>query len=187
MPKISKRKIAFIGAPCSGKTTTTMRITAELKELGVNAVAVVSEDEKLHWNWRYFPETPIAHHGAIAKQIYAETAASLRDVDIVVSDRSILDLASIAITDHPKFEIVFRNLIDTWIDTYDNLFYLSPLPYVEDGKRPPNEFRMKTHETLVSLMKDYSSKVIQVEDRTTLINRIGNVIYGVGSDIWKRS
>lgn len=177
MLKQAQCKIAFIGTSCSGKTTAAMGVAHALKKQSVLTGLVISEDSKMPWNWRYFPKDFIAYQGMFARQMYAEVEITLRpDIDVVVSDRSILDLAAIAITDHPTKEQVLKSIVDSWIHTYDYLFYLPPIEnYQEDGVRPPNEFRMNVHANLISMLSEPwidSGKVCKVDNRDTVISDV---------------
>jgi hypothetical protein len=173
--KSAKYKIAFTGTNSSGKTTTTLEVTSRLKsQHHYLAECVTSQDRKVTWKDEHFPVNPQAHYGMISGLIYAEVSASLKgDADVVVVDRSILDLYSIALTDHPKHSLItgMRGMIEEWMSTYTKVFYLPPLDYQEDGKRPPNEFRMRTHQTLLNLIPQFPGIEV-VHDRTTLMGSV---------------
>ena len=157
--KSAKTKIAFTGTNCSGKTTMALEVTARLKyPYNVLAECVTSQDRKVTWEDAHFPDSPKAHYGMMCNLINAEVSAELRgDADIVITDRSVLDLFSIAVTDHPDHELTpgLRELMLGWIKTYTKIYYLPPLKYQEDGKRPQDEFRQKTHSNLQGLIEAY--------------------------------
>ena len=106
-PKLAKFKYAFTGTNCSGKTTMALAIAARLKRHAQLAEIVCSQDRKISWKDDYFPFTPIAHYGMITNLIHAEVAASLKgDADVIITDRSVLDLYAIACTDHGKHSMI---------------------------------------------------------------------------------
>jgi thymidylate kinase len=159
-PKSSRFKVAFTGTNSSGKTTMALETTARLKrQYHVLAEVVSSQDRKITWKDDHFPVDPRAHYGMISNLVKAEVEAELKgDADIVITDRSVLDLYAIALTDHtsdPKV-LGMEGYIRSWMSTYTHVIYLPPLEYQEDGKRPPNEFRMRTHETLRQLIKNWN-------------------------------
>lgn len=155
-PKSAKIKFAFTGTNSSGKTTMAMKVCALLKEEHHQLAELVSsQDRKITWKDDHFPVNPVAHVGMITNLIHAEVQATLKgDADIIITDRSVLDLYAIAVTDHPDSQLI-RDLgvtVDAWVKTYTKIYYLPPLPYQEDGKRPPDAFRMRTHASLIDLI-----------------------------------
>lgn len=168
-PRAAKHKVAFTGTNSSGKTTMALEVTARLKrQYHVLAEVVSSQDRKITWNDAHFPIRPEAHFGMISNLVHAEVAASLKgDATIVVTDRSVLDLYAIAKTDFPEHPKIHKmeGYILAWLETYDKIFYLPPLEYQEDGKRPPNEFRLRTHATLLELIDKYQLPNVVKQDR----------------------
>ncbi|QRE00067.1 hypothetical protein [Burkholderia phage BCSR5] len=159
-PRSAKYKVAFTGTNSSGKTTMALETTARLKrQYHVLAEVVSSQDRKITWKDEHFPADPRAHFGMISNLVKAEVEAELKgDAHIVITDRSVLDLYAIACTDFPDHPMVkgMEGYILSWLSTYDQIFYLPPLAYQEDGKRPSDDFRMKTHATLRRLMTQYN-------------------------------
>lgn len=155
-PRSSQYKVAFTGTNSSGKTTMALTTAGRLKEQHVLAEVVSSQDRKITWKDEHFPVDPRAHFGMISNLVKAEVEAELKgDALIVVTDRSVLDLYAIALTDHPDHPWVKGGLwqyVKAWVESYSRIYYLPPLPYQEDGKRPPDEFRMRTHTTLINLI-----------------------------------
>lgn len=157
-PKSSHLKVAFTGTNCSGKTTMALDATARLKKAGVLAEVVSSQDRKITWKDDHFPVDYRAHYGMITNLIHAEVQAELKgDATIVVTDRSVLDLYAIATYDHPTCPQIadMEDMILAWCKSYTKIYYLAPLPYQEDGKRPANDFRMATHGQLRKLVERY--------------------------------
>ena len=134
-------------------------VTSRLKaEEHVLAEVVSSQDRKITWKDDHFPVNPVAHYGMISNLIHAEVQATLKgDADVVVTDRSALDLYAIASYDHPDSTLIkdLGVMVKAWTQTYTRIYYLPPLAYQEDGKRPSDDFRMKTHGRLLDLMNDW--------------------------------
>jgi hypothetical protein len=174
-PKMSQFKYAFTGTNCSGKTTMALATAARMKRMAVLAELVSSQDRKISWKDDYFPFTPVAHYGMITNLIHAEVQAMLKgDADVIVTDRSVLDLYAIMCTDHPDdpMTIGLENAVLAWMKTYTKVFYLAPLPYQEDGKRPADDFRMRTHATLRRLMDEYNLPNVVIIDREEVFKQI---------------
>jgi AAA domain len=157
-PRSASTKIAFTGTNSSGKTTMAMEVCSRLKSQHHQLAELVSsQDRKITWKDEHFPVDPRAHYGMITNLIHAEVQAELKgDAEIVITDRSVLDLYAIAVTDHPDSELIkaLAPTVYAWLGTYKAVFYLPPLDYQEDGKRPPDAFRMRTHQTLLNLMEN---------------------------------
>lgn len=176
-PRSSKYKVAFTGTNSSGKTTMALEVTARLKrQYHVLAEVVSSQDRKITWKDEHFPVDPRAHYGMISNLVKAEVEAELKgDAEIVITDRSVLDLYAIALTDHPDHPMVkqMEGCIRSWMTSYTHVFYLPPLDYQEDGKRPPNEFRMQTHATLRRLIEQWQlPNVVDHLDRPAAFKQI---------------
>ena len=154
-PKTALFKVAFTGTNCSGKTTMALEVAARLKNEHILAEVVSSQDRKVTWKDEHFPSGFRAHYGMMSTLVTAEVQAELKgDATIVVTDRSLLDLYSIALTDHPKDTAVLamEPYVRAWLTTYARVYFLEPLPYQDDGKRPPDDFRMRTFATLERLV-----------------------------------
>ena len=158
IPKSAKYKFALTGTNCSGKTTLALDITARLKKNAILAEIVSSQDRKITWKDAHFPVNPRAHWGMMTNLIHAEIQADLKgDADVIMTDRSVLDLYAIATYDHPEAELIakFETAVLAWASTYTKIYYLEPLPYQEDNKRPNDSFRMATHGQLLKLFDLY--------------------------------
>ena len=137
-PKKASFKFAFTGTNCSGKTTMALETTARLKaQHHCLAEVVSSQDRKITWDYAHFPDSLVAHYGMMATLIQAETQAALRgDADVIITDRSVLDLYSIASHDHQidcPMKDGLRHLMEAWMETYTVVDYLPPLAYQADG------------------------------------------------------
>jgi len=176
-PNSSKYKLAFTGTNCSGKTTMALEVTTRLKsEHHYLAEVVSSQDRKISWADAHFPVDPRAHYGMITNLIHAEVQAELKgDAAVVITDRSVLDLYAIALVDHPNSALIaaLRPTVEAWVSTYTQIFYLPPLVYQADGKRPPDDFRMKTHTSLIrELTAGTYPNVTMVSDRSTVMSQV---------------
>jgi hypothetical protein len=188
-PKSAHKKIAFTGTNSSGKTTMAMEVCSRLKrDHHVLAELVSSQDRKITWKDDHFPVDPRAHYGMITNLIHAEVQAELKgDADVVITDRSVLDLYAIALTDHPDSQMIkeLGFAVNAWAKTYTRIFYLSPLAYQEDGKRPPDEFRMRTHATLMQLIGTGNYPNVITVDRPEIFKTIlGLLRISVKNDVF---
>lgn len=179
-PRSSQYKVAFTGTNSSGKTTMALTTAGRLKERHVLAEVVSSQDRKITWKDEHFPVDPRAHYGMISNLVKAEVEAELKgDALIVVTDRSVLDLYAIALTDHPDHPWVKDGLwqyVKAWIESYSRIYYLPPLAYQEDGKRPPDEFRMRTHATLRKIIEVHKFDNVVEIPRTEVFKDISKLI-----------
>jgi hypothetical protein len=159
MTTSAKHKFAFTGTNCSGKTTMALDVTARLKKMHVLAEVVSSQDRKITWKDVHFPIDYRAHYGMITNLIHAEVQAELKgDATVVITDRSVLDLYAIATYDHPTNPQLaeLEHAILAWCSSYTKIYYLEPLTYQEDNKRPSDHFRMATHGQLLHLFDKYN-------------------------------
>lgn len=178
-PKSCKYKIAFTGTNCSGKTTMAMAVAARLKGRHVLAELVSSQDRKITWKDEHFPVDPRAHFGMMANLVNAEVQAELKgDAEVVITDRSLLDLYSIALYDHPTSEMVaaMRDYVVAWAATYAKIYYLAPLPYQNDNKRPSDDFRLATHGRLVQLLDELNLPNVVRIDRSEVFSDIKHLL-----------
>ena len=178
-PSSAKYKFAFTGTNCSGKTTMALDITARLKMAGVLAEVVSSQDRKITWNDAHFPIDYRAHYGMLCNLIHAEVQAELKgDAQVVITDRSCLDLYAIARYDHPDSAPIMglENMVLSWAASYTKIFYLEPLPYQADNKRPNDEFRMATHAKLLTLMEQYALPNVVRIPRTDVFKELKNIL-----------
>jgi hypothetical protein len=179
MTKRNEHKIAFTATNCSGKTQTTFDVASRLKKRGYLVEVINSLDRKSLWPDAQFPLTIQAHFGTISRLIAAEVEVGLRgDCDLVLSDRSVLDLFSIAMVDHPNDPLMpaLKSLVLGWLTTYSKIYYLQPFKYQHDGKRPANDFRMKTHDSLLNIIKTESLSNVVVIPRENIYKDIQQVL-----------
>lgn len=150
---MTKHRFAIIGTSCAGKTTLTHAVIARLKSYGILADGVFSQDRKFS-----FPidsiESEEAQNWMISNLIAKESDLYLhKDIEILVSDRSPLDLLAYYVYQHntPLSDAAKRYAIE-WCKGYTALYYLNPLPYQNDNKRPSDAFRLGVDKVLHDLM-----------------------------------
>jgi nicotinamide riboside kinase len=142
-------KVGLIGTSCSGKTTMAYGLVTELRKLGYHAEGVLGSDRKYTFNSSELDINNYAQAYVILQQAFLETQCHTRDdVNVVITDRTPFDFFSYYeycfYGSDIKNETVYnamKNFAYEWIKTYDLIFYLSPLPYVSDNKRPNDAFR----------------------------------------------
>jgi nicotinamide riboside kinase len=137
-------RIAFVGAPGSGKSTLTTEVFTSLKQQGANAELVdefVRRDIQRHGPMRSIWEQYRTR--AMQKELEDAVPAS---VDYVVADSGTLTpyFYSVLYCDHsdPRQRLVLQDLYrylidDLYLLRYDLIFYLpsDPTVDVEDGTR----------------------------------------------------
>ena len=134
---MSKTKIGFIGPQGSGKTTTAYALASELKKKG-NDVYVLSEVARscpLPLNEGTSIETQL---WILGKQITREQSAKAQ---ILVSDRTVLDVFCYGMWIAPDFFTQAKPFIKEYLSSYDYIFYLKPNDdyLVDDGIRSTNK------------------------------------------------
>lgn len=151
-------KIAFTGSVSSGKTAAALETAAQLKQRHFRVSLVESVDRRHPWDNGYFPQNPQAHVGMITRQIAAEVEATLRaDTDIVVCDRTVMDMYAVAMVDHPDSILIqsLEPLVNQWATTYVAAYYLEPFPLHADGFRPDLDFVMRCREEVLGYLRTF--------------------------------
>jgi len=175
------KKYALIGTSCSGKTTLAYSICGELKQRGIEVDGVFQQDRRMPFNFEYLEETVDAQYWVVLSQMLSELEFNIiESPDVLISDRSVLDFYAYLIHDfEDEFGLV--DLIRSWIETYDKLYYLEPLPYVEEGRLPDDEFRLEVDNILVDLIDSNEA----FSDKVEMIPR-ENVCEDIFADISQR-
>jgi len=174
-------KIALIGTSCSGKTTTAYELVARLRKSGYHAEGNTSSDRIYPFAQEKLNVLHEAQCYVILQHAFLETRAAVRDdVDIIISDRSVLDFFA-------YYDYCFKDRQNTayfkslklfvfeWIKTYDLIFYLPPLPWVNDNKRPSDEFRMGVDNVIKSYISELDT-IIKIENSIESAEFIDNYI-----------
>lgn len=150
-------KFALIGTSCAGKTSLTHTLVGRLKTYGVLADGVFSQDRKFSFPISKIESEP-AQNWMIANIIAKEADLQMHeDVELLLSDRSPLDLLAYYAYQYQGksslYEAVKAYAIE-WCKGYTALYYLEPLPYQNDNKRPPDDFRMGVDAVLLELIDE---------------------------------
>ncbi len=163
-----KHKFAIIGTSCAGKTTLAYGLVSRLKSYGVLADGVFSQDRKFSFDKSLLGSEELAQQWMVNNLIAKETDAILQsDVKVLVSDRSVLDLFAYYSLQYPDSAacVAMYNYVVSYLETYDKLYYLNPLPYQDDNKRPTDEFRLAVDLELARLLG-------QIELTSSLANKV---------------
>lgn len=169
-----KHKFGLCGTSCCGKTTLSYAILSRLKKYSILADTVSNLDRTFCWDIKYI-ETELAQNWHITNLISKEIERSLReDVDVLVTDRTPLDLFAYYSYQHnTDLSKAMLNYIKEYIKTYDCIYYLPPLEYQYDNKRPSNDFRLGVDNELKRLiqLEPFSQKVVTI-DREDILGDI---------------
>lgn len=159
---MEKIKIAIIGTSCSGKTTKALEVLYELKKRGILADGLLSQDRRFCFEREKLETEKLAQYYVILEQAKKEAELMLKDdVNVLISDRSVVDFYAYLETMYGRDDMFF-NFVKLWAKSYKVMYYLEPLSYVYDGKRPTDEFRLKVDKKLRKIIKEFSNvKVIE--------------------------
>lgn len=139
------KKFALIGTSSSGKTTFTYGLVSRLKSYGILADGVFNQDRKFSFDRRLVESEESAQNWMVTNIISKEIDIGLHeDVDVLVSDRSAVDLYAYYHYQYPDSDLCksLGAYVKEWAKTYSKLYYLEPLAFHDDGKRPSDEFRL---------------------------------------------
>ena len=150
------KKYAIIGTSCSGKTTLVYNITGQLRKEGYLIEGLTSTDRIYPFEQSKLDNSANAQAYVILQQIFLENRMSTRDdVKIILSDRSSIDFFAYMdyfISEKNDFFQTIKSFVFDWAKTYDKLFYVEPRPYVSDGKRPNDAFRLNVNKILLEYL-----------------------------------
>lgn len=128
-------KVGLFGGPCAGKTTLAYALVARARQRGLDAVALVNH---------HHPPVPIDSRGGqrwmMMRAIEEETVAQARRHDLIVCDRTVIDLVYYG--GDPPWP--GARALSQWVLTYDELYYCPPIldavPRGHDvGRRVPED------------------------------------------------
>ncbi len=160
-----------------------------LKMRGVNADGVLQQDRRFSFARERLEDDPIAQWSFIANQIKAEADMMLRPgVDVLVSDRSPLDFYAYYHWQYGE-NTYLKNMVFEWCRrTFNVMYLLNPLPYVDDGARLNEEGRDVADKVLNRLvdeaLQDWDLPNVRVDGDTVrredvfshIMSRIGDQI-----------
>lgn len=154
-----KHKFGIIGTSSSGKTTLTHGLVSRLKSYGILADGVFSQDRKFSFPLEKL-ESEEAQNWMVTNLISKEIDLSLHiDVDVMISDRTPVDLfAYYAVQYDTELSRACWQYVKQWARTYTSLYYLEPLAYHYDGKRPSDSFRLNVNTKLLALIEELESE-----------------------------
>lgn len=149
------KKFGLIGTSCAGKTTLAHQLVGRLKSYGVLADGLFSQDRKFSFPLSKI-ETEEAQNWMVTNLIAKETDLILHpDVDIYITDRTPIDLfAYYAYQFDTQLSRALWGYVKEWAKTYEVLYYMGPLPYQDDNKRPSDEFRNNVDRKLQQLIDE---------------------------------
>lgn len=181
------KKFAVIGTSCSGKTTLTYSILAHLKQMGIHCDGVLQQDRRFSFDRDQLEKYKEAQYYFICNQIMRETELTLRGhAEVIVSDRSVLDLYAYYVAMYGMNEDLLQ-FVGNWCRTYIVLYYLDPLPYIDDKQRPSDKFRLQVDEILKELIQMPIPCEIVTFDRKdvleSILSRIGHKLTDVDLNI----
>lgn len=177
------KKLALIGTSCAGKTTTCLAVAHALKMRSIKAEAITSTDRRHGFCHADLSTSEDAQAFIILQHASVEAFwGARRDAEIIVSDRSVLDFYAYYVASFGRSPR--RNAIEDfvygWLATYDALVYLPPLPFVDDGKRPPDDFRLRVDRVLMSMIAEKSQRFpIYGYDRRLTVDEVIDVAIGL--------
>lgn len=182
------KKFGIIGTSCSGKTTAVYNIVGNLRRNGIHIEGVVSTDRIYPFEKDRLDYLDSAQCYVILQQGLLETIRETRsDLNCFLTDRTPLDFLAyydyfIKNKNEYKFESM-NNFVYSWMKTYDLLFYLPPLPWVDDSKRPPDQIRNSIDQIILQYITKLNvlkiDKDLNPDDRILaitnhIINNISN-------------
>ncbi|RJR29694.1 hypothetical protein C4564_01895 [Candidatus Microgenomates bacterium] len=131
-------KFAFAGPVCSGKTTMAWKLLAMLKSAGYLVDGAVNEYRRtMTFDLSKIHENPWAQYLMVLQKATAEASLAARsDVEVIVSDRSVVDTYAHMVLQNGDWEDpTLSKFVKAWMGTYTCVYVLAPLKYVDDGLR----------------------------------------------------
>jgi nicotinamide riboside kinase len=158
-PSSKVKKFALIGTSCAGKSTMVYDLLHRLKMRNVNADGVLQQDRRFSFERERLEDDPMAQWSFIANQIKTEADMMLRPgVDVLVSDRSPLDFYAYYEWQYGE-NVHLKNMVFHWCQqTFESLYLLDPLPYVNDGARLDETGRNEADEVINRLATEAITK-----------------------------
>lgn len=167
-------KFALIGTSSSGKTTFTYGLVSRLKSYGILADGVFNQDRKFSFDRHLIETEEAAQNWMVTNIISKEIDIGLHeDVDVLVSDRSAIDLYAYYHFQYPDSDLckALGAYVREWAKTYACLYYLEPLAFHDDGIRPADDFRMAVDEHMRTVVLPQFNNVKYLP-RTDILNDI---------------
>lgn len=156
------KKFALIGTSSVGKTTLVKRLENALEKSSKKKIVFVEEAARYYFErnkvrnlFSYKNQRKIQ---SLAKRF--EKKAHMKNPDIIICDRSVLDAVAYVKTKGKRHE--WQELLDKvrkWLGTYDHFFLLDPegVSYRMDKiRREEDKVRMVFHKSFLKLLSDLS-------------------------------
>ena len=164
------KKIAVIGAHCTGKTTICNKLVLYLQARGLKVTQITEMARKFP-----FPvneeSTLKAQEWILPHQIREENNSA--DFDVVVCDRSVLDNYAYLYRANGKQHHELKDLMLTHLKGYDLLLVtkIKEEPMLADGFRSTNsEFRQEIEELVYSMVNEFRANLIANDVRVLKVN-----------------
>lgn len=154
--------VGFIGAPCSGKTTTAAKLFAELKDMGLPA-EYVAERARYHISRKKFVIRTKGYGDftltdedqiSIANSQFLDEKIMKTDDVIVVTDSCVLN-SFLYMTENTRNDEELREFMQDALKEYDVIFICAPVsrPKGKDPNRVHDEeFSVKVHNEIEKIL-----------------------------------
>jgi hypothetical protein len=154
------KKIGIIGTANAGKTTLCYEILAALKKAHIKCDGVLQQDCRLGFDRSLLDTNHLAQWSIICNQIKAEADMGMRtDIDILVCDRSPLDLYVYYAHCFGGLSSLHKTVEDWCRITYTKLYMLRPVPYEYSTARCTEEFRDLIDKKMYAICSHYSGNI----------------------------
>lgn len=169
---MNKYKVTFIGAHSTGKTTLLNKIIEKNNEMKIAKIDEVAR-KVIDKGYPLNKETmDVSYMYYISKQLEYERKLNNCEFDLLISDRTIIDLLAYTIVNktYPQstmtneFLEMLHNLFLLHNNYYDLYVYFPiEFPMVLDTTRPNDEdYRKKIDNTMLKLLNDYDLNYLSV-------------------------
>lgn len=163
--KLMPKKIGIIGTSSSGKTTLCYEILWRLKKAGVTCDGVLQQDRRISFDPKLLDINELAQFSIISNQMKMEADICMAPgVEMVVSDRSPLDLYAYHLATFGGNKYLSQLVHDWCENTFEKLFVLRPVKYEKTPARTiTHEFRMQVFEHLMLHVAAYTGDNLEIE------------------------
>lgn len=166
------KKFAIIGTSSAGKTTLVYDILHRLKLAGIHADGVLQQDRRFSFERARLEDSIEAQYSFIANQIKTECDMVLRPgLEVLVSDRSPLDFYAYYEWQYGRCNQLLDFIFHYCKTTFQKLYYVPPLPYVDDGARLHEEGRDKVDSVLLDIIYTYNAEISNDDVNIQIIKR----------------
>lgn len=151
------KKYAIIGTSCAGKTTTVYNVVGRMRKKGYHIEGLASTDRIYPFEKPKLDYMNEAQAYVVLQQAHLETRMEVRDdLEIMVTDRSTVDFFAyqeyFTKNETDPYYNAMKHFAFDWAKTYDSIFYVEPLPWVNDNKRPADDIRLAVDAVIKSYL-----------------------------------